>query len=115
MFTVNGDKVPYDEYMAHLFFAKCELFANEIQSESKSLSDIIKLDDETLETKLSNGETVEQNLKLMAEDNVMCFYVYRQIAKENNLKLTDKDKREVDAKMSSLYEMFGSAAAYNKF
>ncbi len=115
VFTVNGEKVKYEDFMAHLFFTKYDLFSGYVQNGQMRLSDLYILNEEMLSEKLDDQITLRDYLKAMTNESAAAAMIYRQLADKHKLSLTASDKNNIDSTMSSWIKSLGGAAAYNKF
>ncbi|MBR5520010.1 MAG: peptidylprolyl isomerase, partial [Clostridia bacterium] len=119
--TVNGTDIQKDDFMAHLFFVKYDLFSSDISEGNATLSQIITLEPEMLATVLiegTNGEadtTLSDYLHFSASQSVLSAVLCRQLAQENKLKITANEETQLDESMSSIVSSFGGAKAYNTF
>jgi parvulin-like peptidyl-prolyl isomerase len=115
LFTVNGNKVRKDDFMIHLFFNKYSQFSDYIKNGQMSMSDLYVFNDDTLNTEISDGVTLRDYLKTVTENSALWAVLYAQLAKENGLKLTSSEKRDIEDTVSSFITNVGGAAAFNTF
>lgn len=104
--TINDDKYSKADMNMSLYNLKYNYFGK----------DASEIPDATLEEQLSSvGMTVSEYLKSEAVNELKYRSVIKKIASDNNITLTEEEKKEINSNIKSVINSFGSHGKFKKF